>query len=153
MVKAISRILKYGTLLSTLGLLGSVLIQVFARFFLPNTPPWTEEASRLFFIYATAFAAGLALKHQYYVHLDLFFDRLPEHAKKYLLIAIQLLTLIMFAMIGWYALHFISLGHAERSPSMKIRMSFAFFSIFILCAALCFYAAIDLRKALKSKKL
>lgn len=151
MVKAISRMLKYGTLLSTIGLIFSVLLQIFARFFLPNTPAWTEEASRLFFIYATAFSAGLALKNKYYVHLDLFFEQFPMRIKNILLILIPSFTLALFLIISFASIEFIWLGHLERSPSMKVRMSLAFFSIFIMGASLSFYAVLDLKKALKKK--
>ncbi len=38
MEKNIARFLKYGTLLSTYGLIATVLLQIFARFFLQNAP-------------------------------------------------------------------------------------------------------------------
>ncbi len=75
--KLIGRVLKLGTLISTWGLITTVLLQIFFRFSPLQTPSWTEEASRLFFIYAMSFAAGLAMKTSYYVHLDMFFNRLP----------------------------------------------------------------------------
>lgn len=145
--------MKYGILLSTYGLIGSVLLQIFARFFLPNTPPWTEEVARLCFIYATAFAAGLALKHRYYVHLDVFFNTLPDRFKRLLLIFIPACTLILFAILGIYALQFIAFGHREFSPSMPIRMSFVFFSMLVMGAAVSYYACLDLLRAIKNQKL
>ena len=153
MMKSVSTILKYGTLLSALGLIGSVLLQIFARFFLANTPPWTEEASRLFFIYATACAAGLALKSRYYVHLDLFFNQLPKKIQQLLLIIIPALIFILFFIIAINSLLFIYLGHAEFSPSMNIRMSFVFFSIFILGSSISLYALLAFLKALKNRNL
>jgi len=60
MLKTLNKLLSLGTLLSTIGFIGSTVIQIFARFFLASAPSWTEEASRLFFIYAMSFAAGLA---------------------------------------------------------------------------------------------
>ena len=56
--KTIGRLLKMGTLLSTYGLLFTVLLQIICRFTPINTPPWTEEASRLFFIYASFLTFG-----------------------------------------------------------------------------------------------
>ena len=152
MIKTIGSILKYGTIWSTIGLIASVLIQIFARFFLANTPPWTEEASRLFFIYATAFGAGLALKRKYYVHLDLFFNWLPKGIQRQLLIIIPVFALILFGMMTVFSFKFIQLGHSEWSPSMKIRMSFVFISMFIMGISLSFYAFLDMLKAIKIKK-
>ncbi len=153
MGKAISRLLKYGTLISTYALIGSVLLQIFARFFLANTPPWTEEASRLFFIYATAFGAGLAFKSQYYVHLDVFYNKLSPKVQSGLDILIPLLVLSLFVLISIQAIQFVRLGYFEFSPSMKMRMSVAFLSMFIMGASMSYYAARDLRKALKGQTI
>ena len=153
MQKAISRILKYGVLLSTYALVGSVLLQIFARFFLANTPPWTEEASRLFFIYATAFAAGLAFEGRYYVHLDVFYNQLSKRIQRLIDLVVPTLVLLLFGLLTIYAVRFVILGHQEFSPSMKIRMSLAFCSMFILGASISYYALKDLQKALKQEAL
>ena len=153
MEKTISSILKYGTLLSTYALIASVLLQIFARFFLANTPPWTEEASRMFFIYSTAFAAGLALKQNYYVHLDVFFDRLPSPVQKWLRLLIPTAILFLFGLLSVFAIQFISLGHYEFSPSMGIRMSFVFTSIFILGISVSYFAYRQLIRELKKWRL
>ncbi|MEM6347020.1 MAG: TRAP transporter small permease subunit [Bacteroidota bacterium] len=150
MEKYITKFLQYGTLLSTLALIGSVALQIFARFFLANTPPWTEEASRLFFIYATSFAAGLAFKEQYYVHLDLFFDKMSAGVQKLVLVLIPLLILILFGLMAAYTIPFIIRGQAELAPSMNLQMSLAFGSMFILAASIAYYACLMLIEKLKS---
>ena len=145
----ISKLLKYGTLLSTLGLIGSVLIQIFGRFLLDNTPPWTEEASRLFFIYAISFASGLALKNQYYVHWDLLYNKLSVKGRKFMDVFIPLLTFLLFILMAIFSLRFVQMGLAETSPSMGINMSVPFLSMTVMSAALSYYSALDLQKAIK----
>ena len=49
------KILSAGTLISTLALLSSVIIQIYGRFFMESAPSWTEEAARVFFIYTMSF--------------------------------------------------------------------------------------------------
>lgn len=148
MQKYITRFLKYGTLISTYCLIGSVLLQIFARFFLSNTPPWTEEAARLFFIYAMAFAAGLALRSNEYVALDFFYEKLPPKFKKRLLILVQGLTLLLFGLMAIFALKFVQLGYPEFSPSMNISMAFAFFSMFLLAISVSYFAYLEFKKSL-----
>lgn len=138
--------------MSTYALVGTVLLQIFARFFLSNTPPWTEEASRLCFIYATAFATGLAFKSRYYVHLDVFYNRLHVKVRAGIDVAVPVCVLLLFGVLAAYAIRFVSLGHLEYSPSMKIRMSFAFFSMFILGASISYFANSDIRRAIKNKQ-
>jgi TRAP-type C4-dicarboxylate transport system permease small subunit len=134
--KTIRKILRAGIVLSTLGLILSVLIQIYGRFFLAASPPWTEEASRLFFIYTVAFGAAPALEDGYFVFLDLLRDRLSAVWAKRLGFIVNLSIIVLCGAMAAYSLKFIIMGYAERSPGMHIRMAFAFFSMFLLFASL-----------------
>ncbi len=140
----IRKVLEGGTLLSTLGFLGAVLLQIFARFFLEKAPPWTEEVSRLFFVYAMAFAAGLAVQKKEYVHLDLFYNRLSQKGKQVLDLSTGGLTLILFGTLAYFAIPFIQLGSLETSPSLKVQLNWAFLSMLVLGVGICFYTLIEL---------
>jgi TRAP-type transport system small permease protein len=146
-VRIFTRVLKMGTLMSTLALVVTVLLQIFARFFLASAPSWTEEASRLFFIYAISFAAGLAYKGRYYVHLDLIFDRLSARGQAFVKVLIAGMSLFLFLVMGIFTLPLIRLGLGETSPSMGIDMSVAFFSMLVLAVPIVLYTWLDLRKA------
>lgn len=139
MKNVIGKVLKFGVLVSTYGLIISVLIQILARFLLPTAPSWTEEASRLFFIYTVAFGVGLAYEKNDFIYLDLFFERLPKKIQNIGLGIITLASLALFGIMFVYSIKFTLLGHAEFSPGMKIRMSFAFASMIILSASMCYY--------------
>ena len=152
MDKFISSILKKGVIISTLGLIAIVLLQIFARFFLAQAPAWTEEASRLCFIYATSFAAGLALKDNYYVHLDYFYNLFSKNVQRRLKIIIPLLTVFLFLIIAFYSIEFIYLGRLESSPSLKIRMAFIFISILIMALSVSYFAFKEVMAQLKNKK-
>ena len=147
--KTVGRILKIGTLLSTWGLILTVLLQIVCRFTPFNTPPWTEEASRIFFIYAMSFSAGLAMKNEFYVHLDMFYNRFPERIKKVLNLAIPIITLALFVVMAIYSIKFILLGIPEKSPSMGFNMGIAFFSIFIMSASISYYLWKKIQKIFK----
>ena len=151
--RAIGRFLKIGTLLSTWGLMGTVLLQIICRFSPINTPAWTEEASRLFFIYAMSFAAGLAMKNDFYVHLDMFYSRFPERFKKILNLVIPIITLLLFVIMAFYSIQFIVLGIPEKSPSMGFNMGVAFFSMFVMATSISYYIWRKIRKIYKTTKL
>ncbi len=138
-----------GTLYSTAALVATVLLQIFARFFLASAPSWTEEASRFFFIYAVSFAAGLAFKDRYYVHLDLFYDRLSPRWRSGFDLCIASLTMALFLVMGIFSVSFVALGIGETSPSLGLDMSFSFVSMIVMALPIVLYAWLDLRKALK----
>ncbi|CAM4124112.1 TRAP transporter small permease [Zobellia nedashkovskayae] len=150
--KTIGRILKVGVLLSTWGLIFTVLLQIFCRFTPLDTPTWTEEASRLFFIYAMSFGAGLAMKNEYYVHLDMFFSSFPVKMQRLLVKVIPIISLFLFAVMAIYSIQFMLLGIPEKSPSMGFNMGIAFFSMFILSASVSYYLWKKIQRNYKNSK-
>ncbi|MEM7656318.1 MAG: TRAP transporter small permease [Bacteroidota bacterium] len=138
------RVLSIGTLLSASCLIGSVLLQVFARFALSSTPAWTEAASRVFFLYSVAFAAGLAYAEDGFVALDVWYRRFSPRIQRFLRSLGSLLTLGLFATVAIFSLRFLQLGHEEFSPSMGLRMSVIFFSVCLLAASVAGLAGKDL---------
>lgn len=150
--KTIGRILKVGVLLSTWGLIFTVLLQIFCRFTPLDTPTWTEEASRLFFIYAMSFGAGLAMKNEYYVHLDMFFSSFPVKMQRLLVKVIPIISLFLFAVMAIYSIQFMLLGIPEKSPSMGFNMGIAFFSMFIMSASVSYYLWKKIQRNYKNSK-
>jgi len=139
----ITNILRGGTLISTYGLIISVLIQIFARFLLPSAPSWTEEASRLFFIYAVAFGVGLAYANQDFIAIDWIYNKFSRRVQKGLSIIIALVSFLLFAIMVFYSVAFAMQGYDEFSPGMKFRMSFAFMSMIILSTSLCYFILLE----------
>jgi TRAP-type C4-dicarboxylate transport system permease small subunit len=131
-VKGAATVLKWGTLGSTLGFVACVLIQIYARLLLETAPSWTEEAARLFFVLSIGFAAGLALRSDYYVYFDFFYARMRPGGQRVLNWLIDGLTTALFLLFLYHALRFSWMGLAERSPSLKFPMAIAFVSMVIL---------------------
>lgn len=152
MGKLLIRIQKIGVLWSTLGLILVVVLQIFARFFLEKAPPWTEELSRIFFIYSVAFAAGLALKDNYFVHLDYFFEKFSKPWKQRILLLIPLLSTGLFILMIIGALSVVELGQYEWAASLPIRMSWVFLSILILALFLLYHSAVQFIALFNSQK-
>ncbi|MDH5398844.1 MAG: TRAP transporter small permease [Cyclobacteriaceae bacterium] len=120
-----------GAILSILGMITAVFVQVFARFMLENSPAWTEEMARIFFIYAVAFGAGLAVRNNDYVKLELIDRYLTLNRQKGLKAIIQLIIALFFLLMAFYAWEFIIIGLPENSPSLEVSMGLVFSSIFI----------------------
>ncbi len=152
MKKYIEKFLKIGTIWCVFMLIGSVLLQIFARFFLEQAPSWTEEVSRLFFIFSVAFASALALKSNYYIHLDVFYNMLKEKWKKRIDIFILITVFLFFLILTIGAFQFVVMGFTEHSPSMGIKMGIVFSSILILGIAMCYFIGLKLFKQLKKSQ-
>lgn len=150
--KSIGKFLKYGTLVSTFCFIGVTMAQVYARFFMESAPSWTEEAARFFFIYAMSFAAGLAMKGNYYVKFDVVYNKLNTKQKQILDFIVSLLTIALFVILSFYAIQFVNVGISERSPSVGFSMAIAFGSIVVLGIFIAVYATWDVIKNYKKLK-
>jgi TRAP-type transport system small permease protein len=147
--KQIGRFLKYGTLLSTFAFIGATLIQIYARFFMDSAPSWTEEAARFFFIYAVSFASGLAMKGGFYVHFDVFYNKMNTKLQTLIRTGVSIFTILLFLLLTIYAIQFVKVGIPETSPSLNVSMAAAFFSMVIMGGFITLYAVWDLLKLIK----
>ncbi len=145
----LSKFLKYGTLLTSLGFVMTVSLQIFARFFLSDVPPWTEEASRILFIYAIAFSSGLAYRGNYFVFLELFYAGFSDILKKKIDLISSILSLVLFGFCGFYSLSMLEMGLNEYSPTLHILMIIPFLSILILCLSISYYSLMAFLKKIK----
>ena len=148
----LSTFLKYGTLLTSLGFISSVSLQSFARFFLTDVPPWTEEASRILFIYSISFARGLAYRGNYFVYLEVFYLGFSSKMKKVVNLVSPILSFFLFGITARYALSVFQMGFSESSPSLQIIMAIPFFSLLILSCSVSFYSLLSLLKKIKYLK-
>jgi TRAP-type C4-dicarboxylate transport system permease small subunit len=141
MRKIIDFIVESAVILSLTGMVISVVVQVFTRFFMESAPHWTEEAARMFFIFSVAFGSGLAIRDHAFVQLDYFLNKLNVSYKHKILVIIQGIILIFGILLSYYSIKFIGIGSTETSPSLQIKMSYVFSSMFILGILVTYYSA------------
>ena len=143
------KIAEYGTLLGLTGMILAVTIQVVARFLLPSAPSWTEEISRMFFIYAVAFGVSTGIRDRSFVRLELLQNYITEKSSRKIDIVIQWLIIFFSLLLLYYSYQFFLLGINEQSPSLKISMSAVFASIFVMMFSLVVFSfehLLELRK-------
>jgi TRAP-type C4-dicarboxylate transport system permease small subunit len=135
-----TRIIEFCVIVTFLGLVAVVLLQVYARLFLPRSPHWTEEASRFLFAYTVSFAAGLAVKEKAYVNVDVFTSLLPEMLKQWLEVLLDLLVAAFMAVVFYYSLKNLGIGRMRTSPSLTIPMHYIFASMSVMSGSIVLYS-------------
>jgi TRAP-type C4-dicarboxylate transport system permease small subunit len=143
--------LEFCTVISFTGMILVVSVQVFSRFLLPQAPHWTEEASRILFIYTGSFAAGLAVKRQAYVAVDTFVNLLPPKKQLFLNCGTQLLVIAFMFLTAWLSITFVRIGATQMSSSLRIPMNYVFASIFVMTFFIGIYSLIDLGKKISNQ--
>tara|TARA_B100000965_G_C19201008_1_gene587373 strand:+ start:75 stop:542 length:468 start_codon:yes stop_codon:yes gene_type:complete len=145
----LSKFLKYGTLLTSFGFIITVSLQIFARFFLSDVPSWTEEASRILFIYAIAFASGLAYRGNYFVFLEAFYAGFSETLKKIIDLTSPFMSFVLFGVSGFYSLYMVEMGFYEHSPTLQVIMVVPFLSILIMSLSISYFSLLAFLKKIK----
>ena len=74
----VNKILQVATIILFVGMTLCVLLQVLLRYVFAYPMPWTEEASRFLFIWATFMGAAIAFHDGGHLNVKLFVSRLPK---------------------------------------------------------------------------
>ena len=148
--KCLDRFLVLMSMLFFAGLIYVVLLQVYARLFLPRSPHWTEEASRFLMIYMVSFAAGLVAKERAFVSVDLFINLIKGRARAVLQLCIDLGIMFLMAVTVRHGWRNAAIGAIQTSASLGIRMNFIFGAIVLYSASVLFYTATLVLEDIKS---
>ncbi|MGF2614621.1 TRAP transporter small permease [Rossellomorea vietnamensis] len=144
----LTRTLEAATILSFLGVIVVVLIQILSRY-LPYTAVWTEELTRFLFIYSISFGAPLALKNKEFISVDILTGYLPEKIKEAYEAFIYLVIVVLSFVIAFHGYTFISVGRGQTSATMALDMSIIHASITISFIFIAIYSVVHVINAYK----
>lgn len=136
--------------ISTLGMILVVILQIVARYALPWSPHWTEEVARFCFIYMVSFGAGLALKDHDYVSVTTFLNKFSGKSRFYLEVIILLAVTILMLFMFIYSFSLLNIVSIYYSAALQINMAFIYFSMLIMSFFVTIYAILQLIEKLKS---
>lgn len=137
---ALDRIFGWIDIFVYVCMISVVLLQIFARVFLPRVPSWTEELSRYLQVYLVAFGAGLAIKHDAFVSVETIFHYLNKKAGILLKIFNHAVVFAMFAYFFRYSIDFYKLGIPRSTVTMpSVTMNMIYFSMMFMSASVLFY--------------
>jgi tripartite ATP-independent transporter DctM subunit len=106
-----------------------VTIQVFARYVLNDTPPWSEELCRYLFVWASFLGACLAMGRAAHLGVDSLVVRLPAPVRETLRHAVTALVAMFAGMLVWQGAALVPAMATQRSPSMGISLMYVFAAI------------------------
>jgi TRAP-type C4-dicarboxylate transport system permease small subunit len=101
-----------------------VLVQVTTRYTPGISTPWTDEMTRMFFLYAVMLASPMALKYREYAAIDIFTGNLGKTAAHIQRLLILALTIVVMIAGAWQALAFFKVGRRIVTTSLAINMGF-----------------------------
>lgn len=119
------------TVFLMLLMLGASTIQVLARYVLPDdvSLPWTEEAGRLFMVWATLWAAATVQRTDEHITMTAVFDLLSAGLQRALLVFCDLITIALLTPVAWWGWNNARTLDIMQSISLGLPLSIFAYSI------------------------
>jgi TRAP-type transport system small permease protein len=149
-IAALDRFL-HGLLALLLGVLtASVFLQVLSRFVLRYPLPWTEEVTRLAFVYSIFVGATVAVREKAHINVDVFVTLLPRRAARAVTLAGSALVAVFLGVVVWQGILFVQATGVQMTPVLQIPFRHLYVVIPVSGALMLVYLVLgvvdDLRK-------
>jgi TRAP-type C4-dicarboxylate transport system permease small subunit len=99
-----------------------ILVQVFLRYVVKASLPWSEELARYLMVWIGMLGASLALQEGRHIEVTLLLDRVPRLARKALTTIALLAVLAFLGLVLHQGLLLTGNIWAQRSPAMNLPM-------------------------------
>jgi C4-dicarboxylate transporter DctQ subunit len=117
------------------GLLGAMIVvvflQVFFRFVIQGSLPWSEELSRYLMIWTVFIGASIGAKEGAHIGVEALVEAFPRGLKRFSILlagALNVLFCVAVAVISFKVVAFLQ-GSGQLSPAMRIPMFWAYLAI------------------------
>lgn len=137
------------TVLLFCGMMVVVMIQVVCRYIPSVTVSWTEETTRLLFVFAMCLGAPVAMKGEEYVYVDLLTEKMPDRFKN-ICFGILYFLVAVFCFVSCYqSIGYVQTGATSVSPTLKVNMAFMYSSVLIAFFGMGAYALANTYKYIR----
>ncbi|HYL79372.1 MAG TPA: TRAP transporter small permease [Candidatus Acidoferrum sp.] len=144
-----NRISVVGALAALCGLLVAIIAilvfaQVIARYMLNASLAWSEEATRLLFIYLVFFGFVVAVQTGRNLHVDLLVARMPAGPRRWMGILVHLVSAAFLAVVAWQGMSLVRQVSEQRTPALQLSKSFFYVPIPAASALLLFHLGLKI---------
>ncbi|MEI3609488.1 TRAP transporter small permease [Pseudogracilibacillus sp. SO10305] len=109
------------TMLASMTLI--ILYQVFSRQLLSYTPAWSEELSRVLFVWVAFFGIAYGFKHKLHIGVGLLAEMLPEFIQTIFDILAKVTIIIFGILMIYYGINFTVLMMDSTLPGLRLPSS------------------------------
>ncbi|WP_191567222.1 TRAP transporter small permease [Metabacillus idriensis] len=116
-----------GLMLAVMSIL--IIIQVFCRFLIDYSLPWTEEAARYLMIYTVFLGSSLALRNHKMIAIEIVSESLKPKARKALRILVMLISIVFFVILLIQGMDMLEIVKRQASAGLGISMDIPYLAI------------------------
>lgn len=118
--------LRWLLVIEMVALVICVSTQVFSRYVLGASVPWTEELARYVLVYLTFTGTALAAHENSHIRVDFVVEALPRFLRRPLYLMADLLMCVAAAILLYYGCRFTYLAKNTISPAIDQSMAWVY---------------------------
>jgi TRAP-type transport system small permease protein len=125
----------------TVMMVSLVTYQVFQRYVLHYTPPWSEELAVYLMIWFGMIAMAAGIRRDSHMSLRYFADKLPQPVQQILEYVKYIATLVYAAVLTYQGYTMVELTIRQQSPAMHIPVGYVYLALPVSMALIILYTA------------
>jgi len=127
--KGLDRLLLLSSLTMLTVMIIVIIVQVFSRQIFSYTPSWSEELSRVLFVWVSFLGISYGFKEKLHIGVGLVVNMMPEKVQDAFDLFSKLLVIGFGIIMIYYGWQFTTLMHQNTMPGMKLPSSFLYAAI------------------------
>ena len=104
-------------------------LQVFSRYVLGNSIPWTEELARYCFMWLIYVGMVLGLHRGTHASVDVLADNLKGVPRTMVVVCVHLISIALFGVLCYQGFLLFLMVDGQATPAMRISMMIPYFSL------------------------
>jgi len=124
--KAFDTALNYTLAICVLAITVICLSQIFARFIINSSLPWSDEACRYLFVVTVSLGAGVCVRDRNLIAVDLIPQKLKGAVGFYYVLVLNVLVMCMAYVLLVYGYRFAEMNMEQLSSSLHIPMGIVY---------------------------
>ena len=113
----------------TFLMVGLVTYQVFERYVLHYTPPWSEELAVYSMVWFGMIGIAIGVRTKAHMSLHFFADRMPLKVQRFIEYLKHVLILIYVSVLAYEGMGMVELTMPQTSPAMGIRVGLVYLAL------------------------
>ena len=126
-----------------------VFLQVIFRL-ISGSLPWSEELARYMMIFMVYLGASVGVKKKNHIAIEFVANRLAGKGRTVVDIISDLLMLVAFAVIIHFGLNVVRVTMMQKSPVLRVRMGYMYFSIVLGGILMCLQTVVNLISSVRN---
>lgn len=128
-------------------------VSVFARYALNIGLAWSDEASRLLFIWTVFIGYAVGVRHRAHIGVDFVVDRMPRRGRR-VVETIQDIAILVFSILfTWQSYVTVKFSFLQRMPGLDVSIAWLYFAVLVAGVLMTIYAIFNLWDTLNGKRV